>query len=111
MAAVQLVRLEAVSKEFGTGTSTVHALRDVSLSLPAGVLCVVHGRSGSGKTTLLNMIGGLDRPSSGRVEVDGREVSALDEEELVAYRRDVVGFVFQAFGLLPILTAAESAAI
>ena len=103
-----LVALDAVSKEYRTGASTVHALRDVSLSLPAGVLCVVHGRSGSGKTTLLNMIGGLDRPSAGRVEVDGREVSSLGEEELVAYRRDVVGFVFQAFGLLPILTAAEN---
>ena len=103
-----LVTLDAVSKEYRTGASTVHALRDVSLSLPAGVLCVVHGRSGSGKTTLLNMIGGLDRPSAGRVEVDGREVSSLGEEELVAYRRDVVGFVFQAFGLLPILTAAEN---
>jgi putative ABC transport system ATP-binding protein len=103
-----LVALDAVSKEYRTGASTVHALRDVSLSLRTGVLCVVHGRSGSGKTTLLNMIGGLDRPTSGRVEVDGREVSSLGEEELVVFRRDVVGFVFQAFGLLPILTAAEN---
>ena len=103
-----LVTLEGVSKEYGSGASTVHALRDVSLSLPAGVLCVVHGRSGSGKTTLLNMIGGLDRPTAGRVEVDGREVSSLGEEQLVEYRRDDVGFVFQAFGLIPILTAAEN---
>jgi putative ABC transport system ATP-binding protein len=103
-----LVMLDAVSKEYRTGASTVYALRDVSLSLRTGVLCVVHGRSGSGKTTLLNMIGGLDRPTTGRVEVDGREVSSLGEEELVAFRRDVVGFVFQAFGLLPILTAAEN---
>jgi putative ABC transport system ATP-binding protein len=103
-----LVTLEGVSKEYGSGASTVQALRDVSLSLPAGVLCVVHGRSGSGKTTLLNMIGGLDRPTAGRVEVDGREVSSLGEEQLVEYRRDDVGFVFQAFGLIPILTAAEN---
>ena len=102
-----LVTLEGVSKEYGSGASTVHALRDVSLSLPAGVLCAVHGRSGSGKTTLLNMIGGLDRPTAGRVEVDGREVSSLGEDQLVEYRRDDVGFVFQAFGLIPILTAAE----
>ena len=74
-----LVTLEGVSKEYRTGASTVHALRDVSLSLPAGVLCVVHGRSGSGKTTLLNMIGGLDRPTGGRVVVDRREVSSLGE--------------------------------
>jgi putative ABC transport system ATP-binding protein len=103
-----LVALEGVSKEYGSGAATVHALRDVSLSLPAGVLCVIHGRSGSGKTTLLNMIGGLDRPTAGRVAVDGREVSSLGEEELVEYRRDTVGFVFQAFGLIPILTAAEN---
>jgi putative ABC transport system ATP-binding protein len=106
-----LVTLDEVSRVYRTGVSTVHAVRDVSLSLPAGVLCVVHGRSGSGKTTLLNMIGGLDRPTAGRVEVAGREVSALGEEELVEYRRDVVGFVFQAFGLLPILTAAENVEI
>ena len=103
-----VVTLEGVSKDYRTGATTVHALHDVSLSLPAGVLCVVHGRSGSGKTTLLNMIGGLDRPSRGRVVVDGREVSSLGEEQLVEYRRDVVGFVFQAFGLIPILTAAEN---
>ena len=103
-----LVALEGVSKEYGSGAATVHALRDVSLSLPVGVLCVIHGRSGSGKTTLLNMIGGLDRPTAGRVAVDGREVSSLGEEELVEYRRDTVGFVFQAFGLIPILTAAEN---
>jgi putative ABC transport system ATP-binding protein len=103
-----LVTLQGVSKEYGSGASTVHALRDVWLSLPAGVLCAVHGRSGSGKTTLLNMIGGLDRPTAGRVEVDGREVSSLGEEQLVEYRRDDVGFVFQAFGLIPILTAAEN---
>jgi putative ABC transport system ATP-binding protein len=108
MTAEPLVVLDGVSREYGSGASTVHALRGVSLSLPGGVLCVVHGRSGSGKTTLLNMIGGLDRPTAGRVEVDGREVSSLGEEELVEYRRDVVGFVFQAFGLLPILTAAEN---
>jgi putative ABC transport system ATP-binding protein len=108
MATEPLVTLHAVSKEYRTGASTVHALRGVSLSLPAGVLCVVHGRSGSGKTTLLNMIGGLDGPTGGRVVVDGREVSSLGEEELVEYRRDVVGFVFQAFGLIPILTAAEN---
>jgi putative ABC transport system ATP-binding protein len=103
-----LVRLDGVSRDYGAGAATVHALRDVSLTIPGGVLCVVHGRSGSGKTTLLNMIGGLDRPTAGRVEVDGRAVSSLGEEELVEYRRDVVGFVFQAFGLLPILTAAEN---
>jgi putative ABC transport system ATP-binding protein len=103
-----LAQLESVSKEYRNGAARVHALLDVTLTLPVGELSVVHGRSGSGKTTLLNMIGGLDRPSSGRVEVDGREVSSLSEEALVEYRRETVGFVFQSFGLIPILTAAEN---
>jgi len=103
-----LVELESVSKEYRVGTTQVHALLDVSLELPAGELCVVHGRSGSGKTTLLNMIGSLDRPSSGCVKVDGLEISSLPEHELVEYRRDTVGFVFQSFGLISILTAAEN---
>jgi putative ABC transport system ATP-binding protein len=106
MAAEPLVELESVSKEYRNGA--VHALMDVTTALSAGQLCVVHGRSGSGKTTLLNMIGGLDRPTAGRVTVDGREVSSLPEEALVDYRRDTVGFVFQSFGLIPILTAAEN---
>ncbi len=108
MAAEPLVRLESVTKEYRSAAVPVHALRDVTLSLPPGELCIVHGRSGSGKTTLLNMIGGLDRPSAGRVEVDGREISSLPEQALVEYRRETIGFVFQAFGLIPILTAAEN---
>jgi putative ABC transport system ATP-binding protein len=108
MAAEPLVKLDAVSKEYRLGGASVHALREVTLTVPPGELCVVHGRSGSGKTTLLNMIGGLDRPSAGRVEVDGVEVSSLPEHALVDYRRETVGFVFQAFGLIPILSAAEN---
>lgn len=108
MFAESLVQLESVSKEYRNGAARVHGLLDVTLALPARELTVVHGRSGSGKTTLLNMIGGLDRPSSGRVTVDGVEVSSLPEEALVGYRRETVGFVFQSFGLIPILTAAEN---
>jgi len=108
MSAEPLVALEGVTKEYGAGAATVHALLDVTLTLPQRELCVVHGRSGSGKTTLLNMIGGLDRPTSGRVEVVGLEISSLGEEALVEYRRDTVGFVFQSFGLIPILSAAEN---
>jgi putative ABC transport system ATP-binding protein len=111
MTAEPLVQLESVSKEYRNGAARVHALLDVTLTLPVGELSVVHGRSGSGKTTLLNMIGGLDRPTAGRVEVDGREVSSLPEEALVEYRRETVGFVFQSFGLIPILTAAENVEI
>jgi putative ABC transport system ATP-binding protein len=108
MSAEPLVRLESVTKEYRNGAAPVHALLDVTLALPEAQLSVVHGRSGSGKTTLLNMIGGLDRPTEGRVMVDGREVSSFPEEALVDYRRETVGFVFQSFGLIPILTAAEN---
>ena len=111
MAAEMLVQLHDVSKQYRTRGDTVEALAGVTLELADATLTVVRGRSGSGKTTLLNMIGGLDRPSSGRVVVAGTEVSALSEEALVDYRRDTVGFVFQAFGLLPILTAAENVEI
>ncbi len=103
-----LVELEEVTKEYRNGAARVHALLDVTTVIPAGELCVVQGRSGSGKTTLLNMIGGLDRPTSGRVAVGGREVSSLPEDQLVEYRREDIGFVFQSFGLIPILTAAEN---
>ncbi len=102
-----LVRLVGVTKEY-RGAETVHALQDVSVAMRPQELCVVHGRSGSGKTTFLNMIGGLDRPTSGSVFVDGIDVASLPEAELVEYRRDTVGFVFQAFGLIPILSAAEN---
>lgn len=108
MAPEPLAVLESVTKEYGDGTATVHALLDVSLAIAARELTVVQGRSGSGKTTLLNMIGGLDHPTTGRVTVAGKEVSSLPEEELVDYRRETVGFVFQSFGLIPILTAAEN---
>jgi putative ABC transport system ATP-binding protein len=103
-----LVVAEGLGRDFRAGASVVHALQDVDLSLRDGTLTVVHGRSGSGKTTLLNMIGGLDRPTRGRVWVDGEEISAKGEDELVGLRRDKIGFVFQSFGLVPILTAAEN---
>jgi putative ABC transport system ATP-binding protein len=103
-----VVVTEGLGREFEAGGHTVPALRDVDLRLPREELTVVHGRSGSGKTTLLNMIGGLDRPTHGRVWLDGDEVSAKDEDALVELRREKIGFVFQAFGLVPILTAAEN---
>lgn len=90
------------------GGAVVHALSAVDLELERGTLTVVHGRSGAGKTTLLNLIGGLDRPTRGRVVLDGAEVSAMGEEELVRLRRDKIGFIFQSFGLIPILSAAEN---
>jgi putative ABC transport system ATP-binding protein len=103
-----LVVTESLGRDYEDGGSVVHALRDVDLRIREGILAVVHGRSGSGKTTLLNMIGGLDRPTHGRVWVDGDEVSAKGEDALVELRRDKIGFVFQSFGLVPILSAAEN---
>ncbi|MFE0592952.1 ABC transporter ATP-binding protein [Micromonospora echinospora] len=103
-----LVTVEGVSREFPAGGRVVHALRDVSFTAGPGELVAVRGRSGAGKTTLLNLVGGLDRPTTGRIRVAGRDVTAANRRELLALRRDTVGFVFQSFGLIPILSAAEN---
>jgi len=103
------IAVRGVSRVYpGPAGREVHALSDVSFDVPRGELVALVGRSGSGKTTLLNCIGGLDRPTSGTVWIDGREVTALSERERTALRRDDVAFVFQTFGLVPMLTAAEN---
>ncbi|PAZ14774.1 ABC transporter [Streptomyces sp. SA15] len=106
-----MVRVENVRKSYGDSAAVVHALRGVSLDVPRGELVALKGRSGSGKTTLLNIVGGLDAPDEGRVTVDGLDLAGLDEDGLLALRRDRVGFVFQSFGLIPILTAAENVGV
>ena len=105
--------LEAIDlvRDYPSGESIIHALRGVSLETWPGQLLAVRGRSGSGKTTLLNILGGLDRPTSGRVLIDGREISAMTEDEMVDVRRRSVAFIFQSFGLVPILSAAENVEI
>ncbi|HEY2917035.1 MAG TPA: ABC transporter ATP-binding protein [Candidatus Limnocylindrales bacterium] len=103
-----MVVTEHVRREFKSGDGVIAALGDVSVQIPRGQLVAVRGRSGSGKTTFLSLIGGLDRPTSGRVVVDGLEISALPDRDLVEVRRRTIAFVFQSFGLLPILTAAEN---
>jgi putative ABC transport system ATP-binding protein len=107
----QLVRVEAVSRDFGTGERAVRAVREVSFTARRGELVAIRGRSGAGKTTLLNIVGGLDRPTVGRVWVDGHEVNAAGDRELLGLRRGTIGFVFQSFGLLPILSAAENVGV
>ncbi|GGS92380.1 MULTISPECIES: ABC transporter ATP-binding protein [Streptomyces] len=106
-----MVRVEDVHKSYGQGAAAVHALRGVSFEVPRGELVALKGRSGSGKTTLLNIVGGLDVPDRGRVEVEGRDLARLGESELLRLRRDRVGFVFQSFGLIPILSAAENVGV
>ncbi|GAA4346494.1 ABC transporter ATP-binding protein [Angustibacter luteus] len=106
-----MVSVRGLTRTYGTGPSTVHALRDVSFDVAPGEMVAVVGRSGSGKTTLLNMVGGLDRPDAGTVLVDGTEVTALDDEGLSRLRRESVAYVFQTFGLIPVLTAAENVGV
>ena len=103
-----MVVATALVRDYPSGDDVVHALRGVDLRVDRGQLVAIRGRSGSGKTTLLNLLGGLDRPTSGTVTVDGEVVSAMGESALVAFRRSTVAFIFQAFGLLPILSAAEN---
>ncbi len=98
-------------RDYPSGDSVIHALRGIDLAVGRGQLLAVRGRSGSGKTTLLNLLGGLDRPTSGSVLVDGHEISSMDERGLVDIRRRTIAFVFQSFGLVPILTAAENVEI
>lgn len=102
------VHVRDVHRTFGSGPSAVHALRGVDLDVAPGELVALVGRSGSGKTTLLNVVGGLDRPDDGSVLVDGVDVAALSDDEQALLRRDKVAFVFQTFGLMPVLTAAEN---
>jgi len=106
-----IVVLDAAARDYVTPTHTVHALKPIDLEVEHGQLVAVRGRSGSGKTTMLNLIGGLDHPTGGQVEVAGIDITNLAESDLVKIRREHVGYVFQSFGLVPILTAAENVEI
>jgi putative ABC transport system ATP-binding protein len=102
------LRGEKLSRTFRSAAGEVHACVDIDIEVAEGELVVVRGASGAGKTTLLNMLGGLDRPTSGRVWVGDVEATALDEDARAELRRERLGFVFQSFGLIPILSAAEN---
>lgn len=106
-----MVAARGLVRTYGGGPAAVHALRGVDLTVPRGELVAVHGPSGVGKTTLLNLVGGLDRPDEGKVAVDGTDLSTLKEKRLLELRRERIGFVFQTFGLVPVLTAAENVGV
>jgi putative ABC transport system ATP-binding protein len=103
-----IVTSSGLSRRYGEGEAAVNALVDVSVQFPAGELTAIMGPSGSGKSTLMHLLAGLDRPTGGTVEIDGVSLTSLDDDALTELRRDRLGFVFQAFNLLPVLTAEEN---
>ena len=103
-----VIAAQGVSRVFGSGATAVTALSSIDLSVEQGDFLVVTGRSGSGKTTLLNLLSGLDRPSTGTVWFHGNDLAGLRESELVEMRRHRIGFIFQSFGLMPLLSAQEN---
>jgi putative ABC transport system ATP-binding protein len=103
-----MIKVEEVSKDYKTGETFVHALKAVSMEVSKGEFMAIAGPSGSGKTTLLNLIGCLDKATSGEIYVDGEPVSGKDRKTLALLRRNRLGFVFQSFNLIPVLTAAEN---
>ena len=105
---MKLVEIEGVTRTYASSAGEVHALRDVSFEVDAGQLVALVGRSGSGKTTLLNCIGGLDQPTSGTVTINGSVVTSMNENERTRLRRDELAFIFQTFGLVPMLSAREN---
>ena len=105
------IRVSDLRKSYQMGEVQVHALAGLDLTIARNSLTVVMGPSGSGKSTLLHLLGGLDQPTNGGIEVDGRAIESLNEDELAAYRRHTVGFIFQSFNLLPTMTALENVAV
>ena len=111
VAGIAALEASGLVRDYPSGETVVHALAGVDLRVEPGELVAVRGRSGSGKTTLLNVLGGLDRPTAGRVTIEGRDLAGLSTHDLLELRRRTIGFVFQGFGLLPILSAAENVEI
>ncbi len=105
---MEIVKLEHVTKIYGEGDTRVWGLDDVSLTIEKGEIVSVVGASGSGKSTLLHVMGGVDTPNSGNVIVDGRDITTLSDEEMSVFRRRKIGFVFQSYHLIPVLTVEEN---
>ena len=104
----EVISIKNITKTYNPEGIAVHAVNDVSLGFSKGEFTAIVGPSGSGKTTLLNIIGGLDEPTQGKVWIDGTDILALSSNDLIAFRRDHIGFVFQAYNLIPVLTAYEN---
>ena len=105
---MDLLEVSNISKTYGSGEAAVEALKNVSFSVPKGEYVAVVGESGSGKSTLLNMIGALDTPTSGKVIISGKEIFSMNDRELTIFRRRNIGFIFQAFNLIPELTVEQN---
>lgn len=105
---MDLLEVKSISKTYGSGEAAVHALKNVSFSVPKGEYVAIVGESGSGKSTLLNMIGALDNPTSGKVLIDGKDIFSMKEKKLTIFRRRNIGFIFQAFNLIPELTVEQN---
>ena len=105
---MDLLEVQSISKTYGSGETAVRALKNVSFSVPKGEFVTVVGESGSGKSTLLNMLGALDTPTSGKVFIDGKDTFSMKERELTIFRRRNIGFIFQAFNLIPELTVEQN---
>ena len=105
---MNLLEVKEISKTYGTGEASVHALKKASFSVPKGEFVAVMGESGSGKSTLLHIIGALDTPSSGRVFLDGKDIFAMKARNLTVFRRRNIGFIFQSFNLIPELTVEQN---
>lgn len=105
---MEILRTEKLIKTYGQGEAQVQALKGVDLSINKGEFLSIVGTSGSGKSTLLHMLGGLDRPTSGKVIIDGKDIFSLKDEELTIFRRRKIGFVFQAFNLVPVMSVYEN---
>lgn len=105
---MNILEVKSLSKTYGSGDTAVHALKNVSFSVPKGEFVAIVGESGSGKSTLLNMIGALDTPSSGKVYIDGKDILSMDDNAMTVFRRRNIGFIFQAFNLIPELTVEQN---
>ena len=103
-----ILRCEGVNKLYKQGEETIYALRDVSMTVRRGEFLVLYGRSGSGKSTLLNVLSGFDTPTAGKVHIDGQDMDGMNDRQRAKLRNDKIGFVFQSYHLLPILTAREN---